>query len=149
MFDKGASFVTLEKNKELRGCIGTIVPHTAISHDIARNTYKAALEDDRFEPVTEEELKDISIHISLLTDFERIRYLTEDDLLEQVIAGTDGLIIRDGNRQGLFLPAVWEKIPDKKTFLRELKIKAGISPSYQNNKIKIYRFRTVGVENED
>ena len=146
LFNKGSSFVTYEKNGELRGCIGTVVPSIAIAHDIAKNAYTAALEDSRFNPISEEELQDITVSISLLTDFERIRYIDEDDLLSQVTPGIDGLILRDGNRQGIFLPTVWEKIPDKKEFLSELKIKSGLAPSYRSQKMKIYKFRTVEVK---
>lgn len=146
LFNKGASFVTLEKNGELRGCIGTVVPSIAIAHDVAKNAYQAALEDQRFSPITEDELQDIAVSISLLTDYERIRFTDEDNLLSQITPGTDGLILRDGNRQGLFLPQVWDKIPDKKEFLSQLKIKAGLAPSYQSPNMKIYKFRTVGIK---
>lgn len=151
LFDKGAAFVTLsKKDGSLRGCIGTVVPNQSIALDVASNTYAAALEDNRFEPVKPEELKELEISISLLTGFERIRYADEADLLQKIVAGTDGIIIRDGNRQGIFLPSVWKQLPGKQEFLNNLKVKAGMSPSYWSNKIKVYRFRTVEIkENEN
>ena len=145
LFNKGASFVTLEKSGELRGCIGTLLPHQSIGSDVALNTYRAALEDNRFSPVSPKELKDIKISISLLTNFEEIKYRNEEDLLNQIVPGVDGLIIRDKNRQGVYLPSVWKQLPDKKDFLHELKIKAGMSPSYWNNYIKAYRFRSIEI----
>ena len=118
--------------------------------DIAQNAYAAALNDRRFNPVTVEELDKIKISISFLTGYERMIYQDEEDLLKMIEAGTDGMVIRDGNRQGLFLPSVWEQIPDKKEFLQNLKLKAGMSPSYWSNSIKVYRFRTVEIkENEN
>lgn len=150
LFDKGASFVTLEKNGSLRGCIGSLYPRRSAAADVAANAYAAAREDGRFAPVEAGELAQIKISVSLLTDFEAVDYRDEEDLLKRIKAGADGLVIRDGRRQGLFLPAVWEQLPDKKEFLNNLKLKAGMSPSYWSNGIRVYRFRTVEIkENEN
>lgn len=149
VFDKGASFVTLYKKGELRGCIGTVLPVSSIAQDIANNAYAAALEDSRFPPVTEEELPDLSYSIALLSGFEKINYTNEADVIEQIKANVDGLIIRDGNRQGVFLPAVWKELPNKEDFFKHLKIKAGMNPNYWNNRIVVYRFRTVEIKDEN
>lgn len=150
LFNRGAAFVTLEKNGELRGCIGSLMSSQAIAYDIAQNAYAAALEDSRFSPVTPEELPELNISISLLTGFEQIEYQDEADLLKQMIKGSDGIVIRDGNRQGVFLPAVWKQLPEPQEFLNSLKLKAGMSPAYWSNKIKVYRFRVVELsKNED
>lgn len=150
LFDKGASFVTLEKDGALRGCIGSLLPRRATALDVAENAGNAALKDGRFAPVAVDELGKISLSVSLLTGFEAIDYENEEDLLTRVRAGVDGLVIRDGSRQGLFLPSVWKQLPDKREFLNNLKLKAGMSPSYWSNAIKVYRFRTVEIkENEN
>lgn len=149
VFDKGAAFVTLYKNGQLRGCIGSLIPRQAVALDVAQNTYKAAFEDTRFEPVTPEELKELSLSISFLTDYEKIEFANEEELLEQIVQGTDGVVLRDGDRQGLFLPSVWAQMKDKKEFLQELKLKAGMSPSYWSDKIKAYRFRTVEIKKNE
>lgn len=146
LFDRGAVFVTLHKDGELRGCVGSLYPRQAVVADIAANAAAAALEDGRFEPLAPEELDDVRISVSLLTGYERIDYRDEADLLKQMRSGTDGIVIRDGDRQGLFLPSVWEQLPDKKSFLNNLKLKAGMSPSFWSNDIKVYRFRTVEVK---
>ena len=147
IFNKGASFVTLTQNGNLRGCIGSLLPNRAIALDIADNARQAALADSRFQPLTPNELKNINFTISLLTGYERIYYTDEDNLLSQINPNIDGLVIRDGNRQGLFLPSVWKQVPDKKEFISSLKIKAGLSPSYWSKDMKIYRFRTVEIKN--
>ena len=149
LFDKGAVFVTLHKNGELRGCIGNILPTLSVAQGIANNAYAAALEDNRFSPVTEDELPEITFSISLLTNFERINYINEQDVLKQIKSGKDGIVIRDGNRQGVFLPAVWEQLRDKTEFFKQLKIKAGMNPNYWNNGIKVYRFRAVEITDEN
>jgi uncharacterized protein len=53
---QAACFVTLKKNNELRGCIGSIIPHRSLSEDIKMNGRNAAFEDPRFRPLTPEEL---------------------------------------------------------------------------------------------
>ena len=145
MFDKGAAFITLSLNGELRGCIGSLLPHRAIAIDLAENSYAAAREDSRFVPLTPDELKKIGYSISLLSGYEPVSFVDEEDLLTKISAGTDGLVLRDGDRQGLFLPSVWKQFPDKKEFLNNLKIKAGLSPSYWSAKVKIVKFRTVEI----
>ena len=149
IFNKGASFVTLKKNNELRGCVGTVIPHEAIAQDVSENTFRAAMEDDRFQPLSQEELPFLSFSISLLTGFEPINYKDSDDLLSQIKAGVDGIIIRDGDRQGLFLPSVWQELSNKEEFMKHLKIKAGINPSYWSENLKVYRFRTVEIKNNE
>lgn len=149
LFDKGASFVTLYKNGDLRGCIGSLYPNQAIALDVAENTRNAAMHDDRFSAVTADELKDITISISFLTGYEQIEFTSEEDLLEKIVQGVDGVVIRDGNRQGLFLPSVWTQISNKEDFLKELKLKAGMSPLYWSDNIKVYRFRTVEIKRNE
>ena len=149
LFNRGASFVTLTKNGRLRGCIGSVVAANAIAIDLANNTFAAALNDSRFRPVTKDELKDISFSISLLTNFEKIEFTSADDLLSKIRPNIDGLLIKDGERQGLFLPTVWKEIPDKQDFLTELKIKAGLSPSHWSDNLQVFRFRTVEVKDDN
>lgn len=149
LFNKGASFVTLTKNGELRGCIGTLVANRAVSLDVAANAFAAAMKDDRFSPVTAEELPQLEVSISLLSDYEQLHFKTENELLQQITAGIDGVVIRDGNRQGLFLPSVWKQVPGKEEFLRNLKLKAGLSPSYWSDQIKAYRFRVVEIKKNE
>ncbi len=150
LFDRGASFVTITKQDELRGCIGSLYPRKAIVADVVDNARAAAMADTRFSPLSTDELPEIAVSISLLTGFEKIRYTDEQDLLNQLVPTVDGVIIRDGNRQGLFLPSVWAQIPDKKSFLDNLKLKAGMSPSFWSNDIQVYRFYTVEIkENEN
>ena len=91
----------------------------------------------------------MAFSLSFLTGYEKIEATNEDDLLNKIVPNVDGMVLRDGNRQGLFLPSVWKQLPNKKEFLNNLKIKAGLSPSYWSNNVKVYRFRTVEIsENE-
>lgn len=149
LFNKGASFVTLHKNGNLRGCIGSLLPIKAIAADLADNTFSAAMQDKRFAPVKAKELNDITFTISLLTNFEEINFSSYEDLLAQIQPDIDGILLQDGKREGLFLPAVWKELPDKQEFITQLKIKAGLSPAYWSNNIKFFRFRTVEITNDN
>ncbi len=130
----GASFVTLTKEGELRGCIGALEPYQPLAEDVREHAVAAALEDYRFPQVQEEELKQISIEISRLTVPVPLEYATPEDLLEKLRPGLDGVILRDGFRRATFLPQVWEKISDKAAFLSNLCYKMGASPSTWRHK---------------
>jgi AmmeMemoRadiSam system protein B len=70
----GASFVTLKKQGELRGCIGTLEPHRALGADVKANAIAAALRDPRFKPLTAEEFPEVRVEVSVLSPVERINY---------------------------------------------------------------------------
>lgn len=142
----GACFVTLEKNNQLRGCIGSIIPHRSLIEDIVINAQHAAFKDYRFNPVTKEEIPELQIAVSLLSIPQKISFKDEVDLMEQIRPYNDGIIIRDGNHQSVYLPSVWEQLPDKKDFLRSLKVKAGLAPDYFSNNFEAYRFETVYIK---
>ena len=138
----GAVFVTLEKNGNLRGCIDSIIPHRTLIEDIITNAQNAAYKDPRFNPVQKKEIDELSIAVSLLSYPVPMQFKDEDDLLNQIRPNIDGIIIKDGNYQAVYLPSVWEQIPDKKDFLNSLKVKAGMSPNHFSKSFEAYRFVT-------
>lgn len=149
LFNRGAAFVNLYKRGELCGSSGTLLPSQAVAFAVAQNAYMAGQEDKNYTPITKEELHQIKIVINLLTGYEKIAYKDEADLLKKLQIGSDGLVIRDGNRQGVFLPSEWKKYPTQQEFLNNLKIKAGISPAYWSNRIKVYRFKAVEISKDE
>jgi len=134
---KKATFVTLHRNKELRGCIGILKPVRPLAEDVAYNAWAAAFTDSRFMPLNEAELDDLDIHISILGTAEEMDFTSEDDLLQQIRPGTDGLILEEGFNKGTFLPSVWESLPDSREFLNHLKLKAGLPAGYWSDNIKV------------
>ena len=143
LFDRGASFVRLSQNGTETDYFGSVYPVRSVAADVAANVFAAA------ESANFAFDRPIAIEISLLSGYEKIVYDNEADLLTKLQAGTDGVVLRDGNRQGLFLPSMWRQFPDKATFWQNLKIKAGMNPAYWSDKIKVYRFHTVEVKNEN
>ena len=141
----GASFVTLELDGILRGCIGSIIAHKPLIKDLIHNAHAAAFSDPRFPSLTLNEYNRITIGISLLSKPERIEFKTEKELLEKLTPQSDGLIIRDGNYQAVFLPDVWEQLPDKHEFLGHLKLKAGLPKDYFSESLEAFKFNTVKI----
>ncbi len=142
LLESRATFVTLHKNGQLRGCIGVLEAVRPLAEDIAENAFSAAFKDHRFSPVTADEFNDLEIHLSLRTPAEPLTFSSEQDLLAQLKPGIDGLILKEGFRRGTFLPSVWETLPKPEQFLRHLKQKAGLPPDYWSDSIEIYRYRT-------
>ena len=108
--------------------------------DVAENAYSSAFRDHRFPPLTAEELEGLTISISILTPREPVPHSSEQDLLQKIRPGIDGVILQDGHYQGTFLPVMWEQLPDPVEFLTHLKIKAGMSPNYWSDDILVTRF---------
>lgn len=138
--EKGASFVTLHKDGQLRGCIGSPIAWRPLAEDVADNAVRAAFSDPRFPPVGADEMFRVKLSLSLLTPPEPMRFTGEEDLLNQLRPGIDGLIIEDQGRHALFLPAVWSQLPDPRTFLAHLKHKAGLPVDHWSEGFRASRF---------
>ncbi len=138
--NKRATFVTLHKHHQLRGCIGILEPLRPLAEDIAYNAFAAAFSDSRFPAVTPDEVELLDIHISILAKPEEMSFTSEDDLVSQLRPGIDGLIMQEGNQRGTFLPSVWESLTDKHDFLRHLKQKSGLAANYWSDTIRVQRY---------
>jgi len=123
--DKKACFVTLTKNDQLRGCVGSLIATQELWKDVQENAINAAFRDSRFPPLTKEELNKIKIEISILTAPKKLEYENEKDLLEKINKDM-GIILKKGFYSATFLPQVWEQLPDKIQFLEHLSLKAGL-----------------------
>ena len=123
---KRGTFVTLTKNKQLRGCIGNLLPDKPLAEGVKDNALNAAFSDPRFPALSKEELDQIEIEVSLLTEPQPIAYKDAADLLAKIRPQVDGIIIKKGMHSSTFLPQVWEQLPDKESFLSHLCLKAGL-----------------------
>jgi len=137
-----ATFVTLHKQGQLRGCIGTLKAYQPLINDITEHAYAAAFQDPRFAAVSENELEQLDIEISVLGEPEPMQFTDEDDLLRQIRPGVDGLILEHGFNKGTFLPTVWEQLPEVKDFFNHLKNKAGLPMDWWRDDVKISRYET-------
>ena len=127
-------FVSLHKDGDLRGCMGTIAPvQQDIAHEILRNAVCASSEDPRFPPVEVSELTALEYHVDVLGSPETVN--SEDELDPKIY----GIIVTVGFNQGLLLP----DLPGIETAAEQVSIamrKAGISPSMRRA-VLLERFR--------
>lgn len=133
-------FATIEIKGQLRGCYGSFIPNKSLLFDVVEQSYNAAFLDNRFRPMNEKDIKKATISLSLLSIPTRFPVEDEADLIEKLKPGQDGLILRDGTQQALFLPSVWDQLTGPRTFVNHLKVKAGWHEKYWSDTMEVYRF---------
>ncbi|MGQ9664366.1 MAG: AmmeMemoRadiSam system protein B [bacterium] len=129
-------FVTINKHGNLRGCIGHIIADQPLYKSCQEMAEAAALHDPRFSPVSEKELPELELEISVLTPPEKVTDFKD------IVIGRDGLIVRRGYQSGLLLPQVatdygW----NVEEFLEQTCIKAGLpEDAYKLEGTEVYKF---------
>ena len=142
LLEKCGAFVSYYKyergQKALRGCIGYMAQIYPLWETIARMAYSAAFEDNRFYPITEEELEFITWEITILTPFTPCT-------IEEIIIGKHGILLELDNKRAVFLPQVAiEQGWTKEKTLQQLAIKAGLPQNaWQNSEAKFYSFEGI------
>ena len=139
----GATFVTLKRQGQLRGCIGSIYPTKPLVLDLIDNARNAAFQDPRFTPITPEELANLEVSVSILSSIEKIDFKDERDLLSKICP--HGVIIAERDRRAVYLPVVWEQLPERDVFLNSLKEKAGLPPNYFSKTLEAYKFDALSI----
>ncbi len=132
-------FVTLTNGGKLRGCTGFL----GTKRKIIENLRDAAIEsclDSRFSPVGPDELPHLEFEVSILTEPKAVEAKSPEDLLEKITPNKDGIIIERDGCSGLFLPQVWDELPEKEEFLMHLCFKAGLGADDWKNGAVIYKF---------
>lgn len=150
--EKRGVFVTIYKKstKELRGCIGIPYPEMSLIEALIEAANSVCL-DPRFEPLRPEEMNDISIEVSILTDPEPIKSKPKF-ISQEIEIGKHGLIIRKDLQGGLFLPKVpVEQNWNIEEYLENLCYKAGLTAdAWLDSNSKLFRFEAeVFEENEE
>jgi AmmeMemoRadiSam system protein A len=129
---KAGAFVSLKKQGNLRGCIGTIQPTKSnLAEEIIYNAVSAAIHDPRFAPVSLEELEELTISVDVLEKPEKV------DSLQELDPKVYGVIVTCGRRRGLLLP----DLPGVDTPEEQVAIaraKAGINPK---ERVVLERFK--------
>lgn len=141
--EHGVTFVTLQKEGQLRGCVGGLEVRVPLAMDVQEHTIAAAKHDYRFDPVREEELNLIRIEISRLTPKVQLAYQRPEELLAAIRPGIDGVVIVEGTRRATFLPTVWNKINGTEEFLNRLCQKMGVEQDYwRSGNLEVYVYQT-------
>lgn len=144
----GACFVTLSSSGHLRGCVGTAEAYRPLIEDVAENGFASAFRDSRFPMLSAEERFSLRISVSVLSRPEPLRFAGEDDLLEQLRPGRDGLIIAAEGRRALFLPQVWGSLGEPCAFLAHLKQKAGLRQDHAPPDLSAWRFTAESISSD-
>lgn len=136
-------FVTLNKRKRLRGCIGYPEPVKSLIESTIDVAISAAFEDPRFPALKTEEYGDLEFEVTVLTQPELIEVAHPKQYLDEIEIGRDGLIIQKGYAKGLLLPQVApENGFDVETFLEHTCMKAGISAdSWMDESCDVFKFQ--------
>lgn len=147
--EHGACFVTLTQQGELRGCIGTLQAHRPLLEDVKANAVAAALHDPRFPALCAAELDYTEVEISLLSPAADMTFTSEADALAQLRPGIDGVIFQCRHYRSTFLPQVWEQLPQPRDFMAHLKHKAGLSPAFWSEEVKLSRYEVIKWREQD
>ena len=147
--EKKGVFVTIYKvtsqGKELRGCIGFPYPLYPLGIAIVKAA-KEACNDPRFPPLSEKELKEIEIEVSILSEPKKVEVKNKAKLPE-ILDKNKGYIIKRGPYSGLFLPQVWKELKDPETFLANLCFKAGLPlHAWLDEETELYEFEAEIIE---
>ena len=137
LLSQEGAFVTLHKKGELRGCIGNIIGTQPLWLTVRDMAIESSMRDPRFEPVAPDELKDIRIEISVLSQPKRVRDVNE------IKMGTHGVIVKRGLNSGVFLPQVATETGwSRDEFLSNLCAhKAGLpADAWKDKKTELYIF---------
>ena len=131
------AFVTLKRDGQLRGCIGTLECRRPLAEEVARVAASAAREDPRFDPLRATELDDLDVEVSVLGPLEQIDPRDPG----AIVIGVHGLVVEQGDRRGLLLPQVatewgWDRVQ----FLAHTCTKAGLRDDCWQKGAKVYRF---------
>ena len=146
--EQKATFVTLNLDGKLRGCIGSLVARRPLIDDIISNAKFAAFQDSRFTPLTIEEFQNIEIEISILTTPQLLEYSSVEDLKSKIRPGIDGVILKHKGKQATFLPLVWEEIKSFDQFFHHLSLKAGLNIDCLKELPEIHIYQANKIEKE-
>ncbi|MEM1824219.1 MAG: TIGR00296 family protein [Candidatus Nezhaarchaeales archaeon] len=152
LYEKRGVFVTIESypNRELRGCIGFPEPIYPLVEATIRASLASALEDPRFPPLTESELKSVVFEVSILTPPQLIKVSKPTEYPSKIKVGVDGLIVEKGFFKGLLLPQVAVEYGwSEEEFLTHCCLKALLPPdAWLDPRTKIYKFQAEIFEEE-
>ncbi|HEY5944810.1 MAG TPA: AmmeMemoRadiSam system protein A [Kofleriaceae bacterium] len=130
----GATFVTLRwQDGDLQGCIGSLEADRPIVEDVAHNAVAAGTRDPRTQPCKLADVDKLDVALSILSPLELISSETE------IRIGTDGVVLVHEFRRATFLPVMWERLRDTRTFMRELRRKAGLPRDFAG-KVQLMRY---------
>jgi AmmeMemoRadiSam system protein A len=139
-----ATFVTLERNDRLLGCVGTLRAHQPLAIDVAEHALAAAFDDPRVPAVTRADFPEMSVKVSVLSRSTPVDASSFAELRTRVRPAVDGLTVETGETYGAtLLPSMWTKLRDCDEFLAALWSKAGLRARAWPAGVRVFRYTTV------
>lgn len=139
---EAGAFVTLTVDAALNGCIGAIEGAGPLGQEVVRLARSAAFADPRLPALRRQDLPHLQIEVSILSPFEPLVARSRAELVAALRPGTDGLLIAAGRRRAVFLPDVWDQLPDAGSFVDHLYRKGGLEPGTWPPGMSAHRFTT-------
>jgi AmmeMemoRadiSam system protein A len=136
----GTSFVTLERDFQLLGCIGALQAYQPLAEDIVEHTLAAAYRDPRFRPVTPEDIHALDFEVSVLTPLAQVPVDNLADLIAILRPGFDGLFVESPGHRGTLLPSVSEE------FIAGTWRKAGLQPGEWPHDLDVYTYEVEKID---
>jgi len=140
LLEPGVTFVTLEREGRLLGCVGGLEVRQPLARDVAEHALAAAFDDPRLPAITIDDFQAMSVKVSVLSASTPIAARSFAELRDALRPGIDGLTITTGNRRATFLPSVWEKVRSPEEFLDALWLKAGLRPRIWPHGLRAERY---------
>lgn len=141
LLQPGACFVTLHRNGQLRGCIGSLEATRALGADLDAHAHAAAFADPRFPPLRQAECDaDLRVEVSLLSEPELMDWRSELEACAALRPDSDGLVMRWRGHRATFLPQVWQQLREPQAFVRALRRKAGLAEDFWADDLHCARY---------
>ena len=132
----GAVFVSLHSYGELRGCVGSLSPRRSLFDEVLHSAKAAAFHDPRMLPLERAELPQVEIDLTVVHPLEPVPAADEEEAIARLRPGTDGVVLTSGTRSAVFIPKMWQQLPEPHEFLARLKHKAGLAGWPRNMKVQ-------------
>lgn len=133
-------FVTLFLDGKLCGCMGDIEGHRPLSKSIPELARCSAFKDNRFPPLLASQMDRLKVEISVLSPLSPLKVRDEDALLRYLAEHPYGVVLSDAFHRSVYLPQVWEQLPQPDEFIRELKRKGGWASDHWSDDMLVELF---------
>lgn len=137
-----ATFVTLERDGRLLGCIGSLEADRPLVASVAQHARAAAFADPRLPPVTADDYETMAVSVSYLGPLLPVDARDRDALAATVRPGLDGLVLEVGRRRTTLLPSVWHQVTGVDGLLDLLWTKAGVARRSWPARTRVLRYVT-------
>jgi AmmeMemoRadiSam system protein A len=137
-----ACFVTLKRDGDLLGCVGTFAPTVALGVTVAGEALDAAFADPRFGPLDGADFEAATITVSVLSELEPLPVHSYAELVAALHPDIDGVLVEAAGHRATFLPAVWPTLRSPEAFVDALWTKAGLTHHAWSSALHVFRYVT-------